>query len=73
MASQQPMQLNLPEHSAMDLAELHSTDSAPSFALQLLDFKPPPSNAADNAMIVTSIVQRLVDVVSFRWANTVFA
>ena len=73
MAIQQPVQMNLPEYSAIDLAELHSTDLAPSFALQLLDFKPPPSNAADNAMIVTSIVQRLVDVVSFRWANTVFA
>ena len=57
----------------MEVTELRGPEASPFLTLQLLDSKPPLSNAAENAALIASVVQRLVDVVSFRWASTVSA
>lgn len=64
MASQQ--------QQAAEVLTPHTPDVSPSFALQLLDLPPTTTSAADNAAVVTSVVDRLVEVVSFRW-ESIFA
>lgn len=56
-------------YTAVDNDTAVVTGPAPGFALHLLDAAPIASTAAESAAVVASVVYRIVEVVSFRYAN----